>query len=111
VNRNRRLPVTSLDPPDAGSNSPLPAFLLLNVYAVVGALMVSRALLKAFEISDRYWVGRQIFRATDPFARILELLPGANRVIIGGLTMADLTMVLGVILFPLGILAFGGRRR
>lgn len=111
MNRQQRLPISSLDPPDAGSNSPIPTFIMLNVYAVVGALVVSRALLKMFEISDRYWVGRQIFRFTDPFARILELLPGANQTIVGGMTMADLTMVIGVILFPLGLLAFGGRRR
>jgi len=111
MNRSQRMPITSLDPPDAGTNSTLPTFLLLNFYAVIGSFIVSRALLQIFEISDRYWVGRQIFRVTDPFARIIELLPGATREIVGGLTMADMTMVVAVILFPLGILAFGGRRR
>ena len=89
--------------------SQLPVVLMLNGYAALGSLFVSRALLKALDISDRYWVGRQIFRATNPFARILEILPGASRTFAGEMSMADLTLVVGVILLPLGLLAFGGR--
>ena len=91
--------------------SQLPILLLLNGYAAAGALFISRALLRALEISDRYWVGRQIFRATNPFASILEIIPGASREFTGALTMADLTLVIGVVLLQLGILGFGGRRR
>jgi hypothetical protein len=105
-----RLP--SLSPTgDPGHGSQLPLHLLLNGYAAAGSLFISRALLRALEISDRYWVGRQIFGATDPFARILEVVPGASRQFTGALTMADLTLVVGVILLPLGILGFGGRRK
>lgn len=111
MNRPSRLPSFSLEPPDSGAGSQLPVIILLNAYAIAGALFVSRALLKSLEISDRYWVGRQIFRATDPFARILELLPGATNRYVGAMTLADLTLVLGVFLFPIGVLAFGGRRR
>ena len=96
---------------DGGQGSNLPVLLMLNGYAVAGALFISRALLKSLEISERYWVGRQIFRATNPFARILELFPGASRTFIGELSLADLTLVIGVILLPLGILGFGGRKR
>lgn len=84
---------------------------MLNGYAIAGALFISRALLKSLEISERYWVGRQIFRATNPFARILELFPGASQTFVGELSLADLTLVIGVILLPLGILGFGGRKR
>jgi len=94
----------------AGSRSQLPTILMLNAYAIAGALFISRAILRALEISGRYWVGRQIFRSTDPFARILELVPGATRVFTGQMTLADITLALGVLMFPLGILAFGGRR-
>ena len=94
-----------------GRQSQLPLILLLNAYAAIGALFVSRAILNALEISGRYWVGRQIFRATDPFATILELFPGGSSVLAGQMTVADLTLVLAVVLFPLGILAFGGRGR
>ncbi|MDQ2683245.1 MAG: hypothetical protein M3Y37_06930 [Chloroflexota bacterium] len=111
MNRSRRLPVTTLEPVDDGSKSQLPTIILLNMYAAAAALFVSRAALKAFEISERYWVGRQIFSATDPFARVLELLPGATNRYVGQMTLGDLTLVIGVILFPLGILGFAGRRR
>jgi hypothetical protein len=100
----------TLDPVAAGEPSNLPILLLVYGYAAFGALATSRAVLKALEISDRYWVGRQIFRATDPFARILELFPGASSRYIGEMALSDLTLVFGVILFPLGILAFGGRK-
>jgi hypothetical protein len=82
---------------------------MLNGYAAAGALFISRAVLKALEISDQYWVGRQIFTATNPFARVLEIIPGASRTFVGALSLSDVTLVIGVILLPLGILGFGGR--
>ena len=90
--------------------SQLPLILLLQAYAAAGALFISRAILRALEISGQYWVGRQIFRATNPFGAILELFPGGSVVITGQMTVADLTLVLALVLFPLGILAFGGDR-
>jgi hypothetical protein len=105
-----RLPSLTSDA-GSGQGSNIPVFLMLNGYAVAGALFVSRAVLKSLEISERYWVGRQIFRVTNPFARILEIVPGASRTFVGGLSLADLTLVIGVILLPLGILGFSGRRR
>ncbi len=111
MNRSPGISDITLEPSDSGSTSQLPIILLLNAFAVLGALFISRAVLRALEISERYWVGRQIFRATDPFSTILELFPGANRIYVGEMTLADLTLVIGVILFPIGILAFSGRRR
>src|SRR5688500_16191970 len=102
---------TGLRPRRSESNSQIPVILMLNGFAAAGALFISRAVLKTLEISEQYWVGRQIFRATDPFAAFLELIPGADRTITGDLTLADATLVIGLILFPLGVLGFGGRRR
>src|SRR5687768_15585081 len=93
------------------SNSQIPVILMLNGFAAVGALFISRAVLKTLEISEQYWVGRQIFRATDPFASFLELIPGADRTLTGDLTLADATLVIALVLFPLGVLGFGDRRR
>ena len=108
MNSAPRLPSLHRDRDDS-QGSQLPVLLMLNGYAVAGALFISRAVLKALEISDQYWVGRQIFRATNPFARILEIIPGAPRTFVGALSLADLTLVIGVILLPLGILGFSGR--
>ena len=110
MNQRPQLPSLSTHS-DGGQRSPLLPLLMINGYAIVGALFISRSILKALEISDRYWVGRQIFRATNPFATILDLAPGSSRVFTGQLTLADVTLVIGVILFPLGILGFGGRKR
>jgi len=93
------------------SGSQVPIVLLLNGFALAGAFFISRAVLKSLEISDQYWVGRQIFRATNPFASILKLIPGADQTLTGTLTLADATLVTAVILFPLGVLGFGGRQR
>ena len=111
MNRSPGMPEALLEPPDFGAGSQLPIILMLNGFAVLGALFISRSVLRALEISDRYWVGRQIFRATDPFSVILELFPGANQTYVGEMTLADLTLVICVVLFPIGILAFSGRRR
>lgn len=105
----RQLPETARRRRETGSQ--IPVILMLNAFAAAGALFISRALLKSLEISEQYWVGRQIFRATDPFASIFGLIPGASRTFAGNLTMADLTLVIALILFPLGLLGFGGRRR
>lgn len=93
------------------TNSQIPAILMLNGFAAAGAFFISRGVLKTLEISDQSWVGRQIFRATDPFASFLELIPGADRALTGDLTLADATLVIALVLFPLGVLGFGGRRR
>jgi hypothetical protein len=93
------------------TNSQIQVILMLNGFAAAGALFISRAVLKTLEISEQYWVGLQIFRATDPFASFLELIPGADRNITGDLTLADATLVIALVLFPLGVLGFGGRRR
>lgn len=106
----RRLPSLTSEA-DSGQGSNVPLLLTLNGYAALGALFMSRAVLKSLEISDTYWVGRQIFRVTNPFARILEIIPSASQTYVGALSLADMTLVIGVILLPLGILGFGGRQR
>lgn len=108
---SRPLPPSTSSRGEPAQPSQIPILLLLNGYAAAGALFISRALLKSLEISERYWVGRQIFRATNPFANILEVIPGASRTFIGALSLADVTLVIGVILLPIGILGFGGRQR
>ncbi|MCC6793324.1 MAG: hypothetical protein IT336_16695, partial [Thermomicrobiales bacterium] len=51
--------------------------LMLNAYAVGGALMIFRALLKALEVDRSLWVGGAIYGITDLIARPISLLPGA----------------------------------
>ena len=85
--------------------------LLLNAYAIGGALIVFRALLKSLRVDRQLWVGRAIYGVTNLIARPLSLFPGADKTIVGDLTLADATLLAGVVLFPLGLLVFGNRRK
>lgn len=84
--------------------------LLLNAYAVIGAAMVLRCLLRALGVSDRIWLGDFVYGWTGLLVRPLEFLPGAGFEVHRALTVADLTLLAGVVLFPLGIYARGARR-
>ena len=110
MNRGPQIPSASAQGGNVQKSQLFP-MLMINGYAFFGALFISRSILKALEISDKYWVGQQIFRATNPFATILEVAPGASRVFTGQLILADITLVVAVVLFPLGVLGFGGRKR
>lgn len=84
--------------------------LLLNAYAIGGALIVFRALLKSLQVSRDLWVGAAIYGITDLVERPVTLLPGAGTHIFGDLSLADATLVALVVLFPLGLLVVGNRR-
>jgi hypothetical protein len=84
--------------------------LILNAYAVGGAVVIFRALLKSLGVDTRLWVGEAIYGVTGQFVRPLTLLPGAGTVIAGDLTLADATLVAMVVLFPLGLFIYGQRR-
>jgi hypothetical protein len=84
--------------------------LLLNAYAIGGALMIFRALLKALEVDGNLWVGAAIYGITDLIERPISLLPGSDSIVFGDMTLADSTLVALVVLFPLGLLVWGNRR-
>jgi hypothetical protein len=85
--------------------------LILNVYAVVGSLILIRCLLLLLQVGDRIWIGRTVYKFSHPFVLPFTLLPGSSRVIIGDLTVGDLTLLAIVIMFPLGVYAYGTRRK
>lgn len=83
--------------------------LLLNGYAVAGALFVFRALFKTLEVSQQRWVGRLVYGITGLIADRLLRIPGADARLVGDLNLIDLTLVSMVVLFPLALLMFGNR--
>jgi hypothetical protein len=85
--------------------------LLLNLYAVVASLVLLRNLLLLLGVDDGIWIGRTIYRLSRPFTLPFELLPGSSTIIIGDVTLGDLTLLAIVIMFPLGVYAQGTRRR
>jgi hypothetical protein len=84
--------------------------LILNAYALGAALIIFRALLKSLGVDSHLWVGGAIYGITDLLARPLSLVPGADTIVAGELTLADATLLAGVVLFPLGFLVVGSRR-
>lgn len=99
--RLRPSPVTS-------GRSQLATELLLTAYAAVSALIVLRTVLVLLDITDRVWLGSFVYGILRPVTRILDHLPGADRMIVQNLTLADLTLLAPVVLFPLGLIATGG---
>jgi hypothetical protein len=83
--------------------------LLLNGYAVAGTLIVFRALFKALQVSQERWVGSLVYGITGIVADRFARIPAARSTLIGNMTLIDLTMLAGVVLFPLGLLMFGKR--
>lgn len=86
--------------------------LMLNGYAAVATMIALRLVLVVLGVTDRVWFGGFIYRLTDPVVGAMALVPGARHAVFGAVTMADLTLVALVILFPLGLVALGpsGRR-
>jgi hypothetical protein len=91
--------------------SQLATELLLNAFAIVAVVIVMRLVLVLLDISDRIWIGSLVYGLTDPVVNLLLEIPGAQRSVIGGLTLADLTLASVLILFPLGIVATAGASR
>jgi hypothetical protein len=83
--------------------------ILLNLYAVVGAFVVIRALLLTIGVTDRVWIGRTIYRATRPLVLPFSFIPGSDFTIVGSLTLTDVTLLAGVVLFPLALLVLSPR--
>lgn len=79
--------------------------LALNGFAVVGAVIVLRCLLLSIGVDDRLWIGSAILSPTDILVKPLTILPGASFELAGHLTLADATLLAGVILVPIGIVA------
>jgi hypothetical protein len=85
--------------------------LALNAYAVLGAAIVLRCLLLSLGVSDRLWIGSAVLSPTDILVRPLAILPGSGFELVGHLTLADATLLAGVVLVPIGIVARPARSR
>lgn len=100
-----------MSPPSDGSgtSSQVALEVIVNLYAAVAVVFVARAVLLIGDIDSRVWIGRLIYRFTDPLVAPLRLLPGADRTFIGAFELADLTVLAGIALIPLGLSLRRGR--
>ncbi len=85
--------------------------LMLNAFALIAVIILFRLVLVLLNVSNRVWIGSVVYALTDPVVDALSLIPGAERTLLGGLTLADLTLASVLILFPLGIVATAGLTR
>jgi len=92
------------------TRSQLATEMLLTVFAAVGSIIVLRTVLVVLDVSDRVWIGEFVYGLTDPVTDLLAFIPGATRVIYGNLTVIDVTLLGGLCLFLLGLVATGGGR-
>lgn len=83
--------------------------ILLVLYAVLATIVLIRTVLVLLGISDRVWVGSFIYGLTAPLTDSLAVVPGFSRELLGPLTMVELILLGLVVLFPLGLVATGGR--
>jgi hypothetical protein len=77
----------------------------IAAYALIAAFIIIRSLLLSVGIADSLWVGSVIYGITDPLASVLKLAPGGNFVVVGRLTLADLTLLAMVAAVPAIIVA------
>lgn len=92
------------------ARSQLAMELLLTAFAAVAALIVLRTLLVVLNVSERIWIGRFVFGLTRPVTDLLDLVPGAQRIVYGRLNVVDVTLLAVLVLFLLGLVATGGRQ-
>lgn len=93
------------------SRSQLATELLLVVYAAAGTVILLRTLLVVLDVTDRVWIGRFVYGLTRPVTDVLERLPGSGRIVYGPLDVVDVTLLGLLVLFPLALIATGGRRQ
>lgn len=92
-----------------GTSSQIALEVVVNLYAAFAVLFVARGVLLVGSVDGRVWIGRTIYRFTDPIVAPLRLLPGADRTFIGQYSLADLTLLAVITLIPLGLSLRGGR--
>ena len=92
-----------------GTSSQIALEVVVNLYAAVAVLFVARAVLLVADVDSRVWIGRSIYRFTDPIVAPLGLLPGADRTFIGQFGLADFTVLALVVLIPLSLSLRRGR--
>lgn len=97
------MPTRSSRPAAAGNSSQIALEVIVNLYAAIVVVFLGRAVLLVASVDDRVWIGRTLYRFTDPVIDGLRLLPAADRVLIGRFTLADATFLALLALLPLGL--------
>ena len=85
--------------------------LSLIAYAIIGSLIVGRFLIRIMSVHPHLGLSETILLLSDPLVWPMELMPAAERPLIAGVTLPDITLIAVLILIPLWLLARPGRMR
>ena len=86
-----------------GTSSQIALEVIVNLYAAVVVLFVARAVLLVGDVDSRVWIGRTVYRFTDPLVAPFGLFPGSDRTFAGQFGLADFTILAIVVLIPLSL--------
>jgi hypothetical protein len=81
--------------------------IFLHVYAVASAIILVRASLRALGVDQNLWVTSLLDQLVLPATILLDRIPGAQRTLAGAMTLTDLTLLAGVAIVPLALVARG----
>ena len=105
-----REPFGSWPPRPFVERSQIATELALLGYSALATVTLLRLVLLALNVDHRLWIGRTVYRLTDPVIRVLEIIPGADRNLVGNISLPDLTLAALVALIPINVLARAGPR-
>ncbi len=91
------------------ARSQLAVRLGLAIYSSLCAAILLRTAILIFQFPDTVWTARWIVLASYPIVLPFRLVPAANRAVLGGATLADVTALL--VLFAIPLLLIGRRSR
>jgi hypothetical protein len=90
------------------ARSQLAVRLGIAVYAALYAAVALRCAVRLLDLPATVWSVGAILSASSPLVRPFTVVPAANRVVVGAVTLSDLTATLLLLALPLALL---GRRR
>src|SRR5215218_3543731 len=90
------------------ARSQLALRLAIAVYAALCAAIALRCAILILDLPASVWSVGAILSASSPVVRPFSVVPAASRVVVGALTLSDLTATLLLLALPLALL---GRRQ
>jgi hypothetical protein len=91
------------------ARSQLAVRLSIAVYSVLCAAVALRCVVLLLAFPDTVGTVHSILSASSPLVAPLSIAPGADRTVIGGATLSDLTAALVLLAVPLALLGRGAR--
>jgi len=96
--------------PARTTRSQLAVRLVVAVYAALCAAIALRCAVLVLDLPATVWSVGAILSASAPVVRPFTVVPAASRVVVGSVTLSDLTATLLLLALPLALLGRGQRQ-